>query len=57
MKPARRPVYVDDLVRLFGEGSGEGVRVAVDLGGGAAISHAVPLLNRLGCAVSSFNDA
>jgi len=49
--------YVDDLVKRFGEGSCEGVRVAIDLGGGAATSHAVPLLRRLGCVVTSVNDA
>jgi len=49
--------YVDDLVGRFREGSCEGVKVAVDLGGGAAISHAVPLLRRLGCTVTSVNDA
>lgn len=57
LKPAGRPAYVDDLVEVFGEGSCEGVKVAVDLGGGAAISHAVPLLSRLGCEVSSMNDS
>jgi phosphomannomutase len=57
VKRFRRPAYVDDLVQIFGEGSCEGVRVAVDLGGGAAISHAVPLLSRLGCEVSSINDS
>lgn len=51
-----RPSYVEDLVRRFGAGSCEGIKVAVDLGGGAAISHAVPLLRRLGCEVSSLND-
>ena len=49
--------YVDDLVKRFGEGSCEGVKVALDLGGGAAISHAIPLLRRLGCVVSSVNDS
>jgi len=49
--------YVDDLVERFGEGSCEGVRVALDLGGGAAIPHALPLLRRLGCEVTSVNDA
>jgi len=49
--------YVDDLVKRFGEGSCEGVKVALDLGGGAATSHAVPLLRRLGCVVISVNDA
>ena len=53
----RSPSYVDDLVEMYGEGSCDGVRVALDLGGGAAISHAVPLLGRLGCEVSSINDA
>jgi phosphomannomutase len=48
--------YVRDLVERFGEGSCDGVRVALDLGGGAAISHAVPLLRRLGCLVTSVND-
>jgi phosphomannomutase len=48
---------VDDLVKRFGEGSCEGVRVALDLGGGAAIAHAVPLFRRLGCAVTSLNDS
>ncbi len=48
--------YVDDLVERFGAGACEGVRVAVDLGGGAAISHTVPLLRRLGCEVASLND-
>jgi phosphomannomutase len=56
LKPAGRPTYVDELVEMFGEGSCEGVKVAVDLGGGAAIPHAVPLLGRLGCEVSSMND-
>ena len=56
-KPGRRPAYVEDLVEMFGAGSCEGVKVALDLGGGAAISHAVPLLTRLGCEVSSMNDS
>lgn len=57
LKRARRPTYVDDLVEMFGAGSCEGIKVAVDLGGGAAISHVVPLLSRLGCVVSSMNDS
>ncbi len=57
LKPAPRPRYVDDLVARFGEGSCEGVKVAVDLGGGAAITHAEPLLSRLGCEVTSMNDS
>jgi len=57
LRSAPKPVYVDDLVGRFGTRSCEGVRVAVDLGGGAAISHAVPLLLRLGCEVTSMNDS
>lgn len=57
VRPVQRTRYVDDLVKRFGEGSCEGVRVALDLGGGTAISHAVPLLKRLGCEVTSVNDA
>jgi len=57
LKSSQRSAYVDDLVERFGAGSCEGVKVALDLGGGAAISHAVPLLGKLGCQVSSLNDA
>jgi phosphomannomutase len=57
VKRARRPAYAGDLIARFGAGSCEGVRVAVDLGGGAAISHTVPLLSQLGCEVTSMNDA
>ncbi|MDG6981900.1 MAG: hypothetical protein JRM74_00390 [Nitrososphaerota archaeon] len=56
LREAGRPGYVDSLAERYGEGSCEGVKVAVDLGGGAAISHAVPLLRRLGCEVASMND-
>lgn len=49
--------YNDDLVKRFGEGSCRGVRVALDLGGGSAIFHAVPILRRLGCEVFTINDA
>ncbi len=56
-KPGRRPAYVDDLVEMFGAGSCEGVKVALDLGGGAAIAHAGPLLTRLGCEITSMNDS
>lgn len=57
LKTGRRPAYVDDLVGRYGADSCEGVKVAVDLGGGAAISHTVPLLRRLGCDVTSLNDS
>ena len=52
-----RTRYVDDLVEKFGEESCEGVKVALDLGGGSAIQHAAPLLRRLGCEVTSVNDS
>ncbi len=52
-----RTRYVEDLVERFGEESCEGVRVALDLGGGAAIMHAVQLLTRLGCETVSLNDS
>jgi phosphomannomutase len=57
LKPVHRSSYVDDLVERFGAGSCEGVRVALDLGGGAAIPHAMPLLRKLGCEVVSVNDS
>ena len=57
IRRALRPTYVEDLVRRFGAGSCEGVRVALDLGGGAAISHATRLLRMLGCELCSVNDA
>ena len=57
VKKAHGPAYTSDLVERFGAGSCEGVRVAVDLGGGAAIVHAVPLLGELGCDVTSMNDS
>jgi len=57
VRRALRVSYVEDLVERFGAGSCDGVKVAADLGGGAAIPHAVPLLRRLGCQVASMNDA
>jgi len=57
VKKTRGPAYAGDLVERFGAGSCEGVRVAVDLGGGAAIAHTVPLLGKLGCDVTSMNDS
>jgi phosphomannomutase len=52
-----KTTYNDDLVRRFGEGSFGGVRVALDLGGGTAINHAVQVLRRLGCDVVATNDS
>jgi len=57
LKRRAKASYNDDLVGRFGEGSCEGVKVALDLGGGAAIFHAVPILRRLGCEVLSVNDS
>jgi phosphomannomutase len=57
IRRAQKPAYVEDLVQRFGRGSCEGVRVALDLGGGAAVSHATKLLSELGCEVCSVNDA
>lgn len=57
LKPAGNPTYVSDLVERFGAGCGQGVRVAADMGGGAAISHTMALLTRLGCEVVSLNDS
>jgi phosphomannomutase len=54
---AREPSYVEDLVLRFGERCCEGVRVGLDLGGGAAISHAPKLLGRLGCELHMINDS
>lgn len=57
VRRALRPAYVEDLIQKFGIGSCAGVRVALDLGGGAAISHAPKLFRKLGCDVDSVNDA
>ena len=56
LKQGKRPSYVEDLVARFGASSAEGVRVAADFGGGAAIAHTVPILARMGCRVTSLND-
>ncbi len=55
-KSRSRSRYDDDLLQRFGEGSCEGVKVALDLGGGAAIMHAPSILASLGCEVTSLND-
>ena len=57
VKKEHGTAYAGDLVDRFGVGSCEGVKVAVDLGGGAAIAHSVSLLRRLGCEVTSMNDS
>ncbi len=52
----RRQSYDEDLVNRFGEGSFDGVKVALDLGGGAALVHAPKILRALGCEVTTIND-
>jgi phosphomannomutase len=52
---AARPRYNEDLVKMFGRGSLSGLKVAMDLGGGAAIYHAPPILAALGCGTVSVN--
>ena len=47
-----RPSYDRELVKMAGEGSCDGVKVAVDLNGGAAIAHAPAILRALGCDLS-----
>lgn len=57
VREAPRSSYAEDLVARFGSGSCEGVRVALDLGGGAAIPHAPRILRGMGCEVVSVNDS
>ena len=57
IRRALKPTYAEDLIQRFGAGSCEGVKAALDLGGGAAVSHAEKLLRELGCEVYSANDA
>lgn len=57
VRAALRLSYADDLVARFGAGSCEGVRVTLDLGGGAAITQAPRILGAMGCKVVSVNDA
>jgi phosphomannomutase len=48
-RPGPQPSYNRDLVAAAGEGSCDGVKVAVDLNGGAAVAHAPAILKALGC--------
>ncbi|HKT21128.1 MAG TPA: hypothetical protein VJR06_00700 [Nitrososphaerales archaeon] len=57
LKQGQRPAYVGDLVARFGAWSAQGVRVAADFGGGAAIAHTMQLLSKMGCEVTSLNDS
>jgi len=48
-RAAPRSSYDRDLVSMVGEGSCEGVKVAIDVNGGAAVMHAPAILKSLGC--------
>ena len=48
--------YNRELVEMAGEGSAQGVKVILDLNGGAAIGHAPEILRALGCEVSTIGD-
>ena len=48
--------YNRELVEMAGEGSAQGVKVVLDLNGGAAIGHAPQILRALGCEVSTIGD-
>lgn len=53
-RPGPTPSYVEEIVRMAGgEGSCEGVKVAADLNGGAAIAHAPAILQGLGCRLTA----
>ncbi|MDA4112443.1 MAG: phosphomannomutase [Thaumarchaeota archaeon] len=49
VRPGPRPSYGSELIGMAGEGSCDGVKVAVDLNGGAAIAHTPAILKALGC--------
>jgi len=49
--------YNRELVEMAGEGSAQGVKVILDLNGGAAIGHAPEILRALGCEVSTIGDS
>jgi len=48
--------YNRELVEMAREGSAQGVRVVLDLNGGAAIGHAPAILRALGCEVTTIGD-
>ncbi len=48
--------YNKELVEMAGEGSAQGVRVVLDLNGGASVGHAPEILRALGCQVSTIGD-
>jgi phosphomannomutase len=49
--------YNEELVRIVGKGSAQGVKVVLDLNGGAAIEHAPNVLRALGCEVHTIGDS
>ena len=48
--------YNKELVEMAGAGSAQGVKVIVDLNGGAAIGHVPEILRGLGCHVATIGD-
>ncbi|HUH99868.1 MAG TPA: hypothetical protein VLY65_02390 [Nitrososphaerales archaeon] len=56
LKQAEDSSYNGELVELAGEGSAQGVKVVLDLNGGAAIGHAPIILRALGCKVTTIGD-
>ena len=57
VKHRARHAYATDLVKRFGAGSCEGVKVALDFGGGAAIQDAQWVLRRMGCDTFTVADS
>jgi phosphomannomutase len=57
LRRVERFSYNDELVAKDGEGTCQGVKVVLDLNGGAAIKHAPAILRRLGCKVLTLGDA
>jgi phosphomannomutase len=53
----RKAVYNQQVLDRFGRGSLSGLRVALDLGGGAASGHAPWILRAAGCNVWTVNDS
>ncbi len=56
MKRVEHFSYDDDILREHREGSCEGVKVVLDINGGAALRHVPKILQRLGCEVTSIGD-
>jgi phosphomannomutase len=56
MKRVERFSYDEDILRAHGEGSCKGVKVVLDINGGAAFRHTPSVLQRLGCEVTSLGD-